>query len=466
METRKTARRRDARLGATILGATATVTVACFLILMGTLCGMQRVAGAEAFAPRTVIDGVTLDSQTYAEGERSVQQAKAAILGEVQITLRYNGSEKTFGAEELGVSTNSEELIRQAYARNKKGELLTDFNLSSTAFAAESKLVLDEARIVSVIEGFLRENDIPAQNAEAIFASATRTFTYTPEASGVRADAAKVISAVKQKLTQGDYQPLVIDIAGQLAQRVEPAITKEQLEHSTALIGKCTTVASDDADRNVNIQLMCEAVDGLVLAPGETLSLNELVGKRTEAKGFRAAPAIVDGQLTNSIGGGICQLAGTLYNAALLADMEIVERVHHTWPSEYLPIGLDATLNWDNKDLKIKNRSDYPLYISASLNKPSVTVEIYGAPPEEGLEIDIDNQIIKEVVPPAPELIYTNKLPAGVERVKDRSRKGYEVVIYRRYWRDGEMVGTELISRDHFRAIRGTNYVGTDITIK
>ena len=81
---------------------------------------------------------------------------------------------------------------------------------------------------------------------------------------------------------------------------------------------------------------MCSAVNGLALAPGETLSLNELVGERTAEKGFLPAPAITDGKdLTDELGGGICQLTGTLYNAALLANMEIVERVHHSWPSDY-----------------------------------------------------------------------------------------------------------------------------------
>lgn len=461
---RKIARGREPHIGLTIFGATATIAVACSLMVLGALWGMQRVTAAETFAPGTVIDGVVVDHLSFTEGERSVQQAKAQLLGRMQIPLLYNGVEKTFDAEELGISTNAEELLKQAYGRNKKGDLFTDFDLTSTTFSAQSELVLDEARMAAAIEAFLLENDIPATDAQASFDPVTRSFSYTDASTGLRADTAKVVDLVKQKLLQGDYAPLTVN--GAFTRQVSPSVTQADLERSTVLIGSCVTVASDNEDRNINIRLMCEAVNGMAIAPGETLSLNDLVGQRTEAKGFRAAPAIVDGQLTSSIGGGICQLAGTLYNAALLADMEIVERVHHTWPSEYLPIGLDATLNWNNKDLKLKNRSDYPIYISARLEKLTVTVEIYGEAPKDGVEIDVDNQIIKEIPAPDPERIYTNKLPVGFERAKVHSRKGYEVAIYRRYWKDGELVGTELIARDHFRAMRGTTLVGTDDTIK
>ena len=464
METRNPAKECARHTGAMVPGIIATITVTCSLILLGTFSGMQRVTQAAVFAPQTVIDGVVLGGLSLAQGEYNIQQAEAAQLNGIRIHLSYNGAEKTFGAQELGVSTNAQALLRQAYGRNRNGGLLTDFDLTCTAFSVQSELVLDEARMLETIESFLRANDIPVRDATASFNPAARMFLYTRESAGVRADAAKVANAVKEKLLQEDYLPLAID--GSFTQQVNPVITKEELERNTVLIGSCTTVATDNENRNINIRLMCAAVDGLMIAPGETLSINDLVGQRTEQKGFRAAPSIVDGQLINDIGGGICQLAGTLYNAALLADMEIVERVHHTWPSEYLPIGLDATLNWDNKDLKLKNRSRYPVYISARLEKLTLTVEIYGELPPDGMEIDLENQIVSQIPAPLPEIIYTDELPAGTKRVKVRSRKGYEVTVYRRYWKDGELVRSELISRDHFRAVRGVMLIGTDDIIK
>ena len=464
METCKSAKTRPRHTNAMVHGIIATIAVTCSLFLLGTFWGMQKVTEAAVFAPETVIDGISVGGMSFAEGEHDVQQARAAQLNEVQISLSYNGVEKIFTAKELGVSTNVQELLRQAYERNKNGGLLTDFDLSHAAFSVQSGLVLDEACMFEAIGSFLYANDIPASDATVSFDKDTRTFLYTCESVGMRADARKVANAVKEKLLQGDYRSLVID--GSFTQQINPAVTREQLKRNTVLIGNCVTMTSDHENRNINIQLMCEAVDGIMIAPGETLSINDLVGQRTEQKGFRSAPSIVDGQLINDIGGGICQLAGTLYNAALLADMEIVERVHHTWPSEYLPIGLDATLNWDNKDLKLKNRSGYPVYISAKLENLTVTVEIYGEPPASGMEINVESQILQEIPAPEPEIIYTNKLAPGRKTEKVRSRKGYEVAVYRKYWKNGELVRSELISRDHFRAVQGVTLIGTDDIIK
>ncbi|MPN40274.1 hypothetical protein SDC9_187810 [bioreactor metagenome] len=95
-----------------------------------------------------------------------------------------------------------------------------------------------------------------------------------------------------------------------------------------------------------------------------------------------------------------------------------------------------------------------------------MTVEIFGEPPADGMEIDLDNQIIQEISAPDPEIIYTDKLPAGTKSTKVRSRKGYEVTVYRRYWKDGELVRSEFISTDHFRAMRGVMLIGTDDIIK
>ena len=212
---------------------------------------------------------------------------------------------------------------------------------------------------------------------------------------------------------------------------------------------------------------MCEAVNGLKLEPDQQLSINELVGQRTAEKGFKEAAAIADGKrLVNELGGGICQLSGTLYNAALRANMEIVERVHHSFPSEYLPIGLDATLNWDDKDLIIKNTSEYPIYISAELDGKIVRVNLYGQPLPEGTEIEIVNNILKETDPGDPDIIETDEIPAGTRQLIQKEHKGYDVEVYRNYYKDGKLEKKELISKDHFSAIKAEILQGTNKVIK
>ncbi|MEG1158456.1 MAG: VanW family protein, partial [Christensenellaceae bacterium] len=172
---------------------------------------------------------------------------------------------------------------------------------------------------------------------------------------------------------------------------------------------------------------------------------------------------IADGKkLVNELGGGICQVAGTLYNAALLADMEIVERVHHSWPSNYLPIGQDATLNWDDKDLMIKNTSSYSMYIASEFYDQIVHVEIYGQPQDDDVQIIIKNKILEEIPVPKPEIISTNDLMAGQRVTKITGRKGYVVEVYREYVKDGKVIESEKISKDTFHEIKGVILEGTN----
>lgn len=455
-------RRKEAAIGTCGMVATAVAIVA--IVFLGAFGGIKRVAGAPIFAPGTVINGIDISGLSFDEGRKRILEYDTVQLDKINIQLLYNGAKASLSAVDLGISTNAEQTLITAYTRNKLGPIAADFDQSQEPFHKTTDLTIDDVHLKQTIASFLKAHDIPAQDAQATFDVISRGFVYTPEKSGISANPDAVYQLVRTKLIEKDYSPL--ELGSEFTQRTYAEKTVPMLRQNTVLIGRCSTSASNNQNRNTNIRLMCNAVDGLVIMPGEILSLNELVGRRTEDKGFRAAPSIIDGQLVNDIGGGICQLAGTLYNAALYADMEIVERVHHTWPSEYLPVGLDATLNWDNKDLKIKNRSQYPIYISAKFENLVVKIELFGQPPSDGMEIDVEPVIVKEIEAPESEIIYTNKLQAGEVRTKVKSKKGYEVMTYRHYLKDGEIIMSELISHDHFRAVRGTIYMGTDEIIK
>ncbi len=445
-------------------GIIITATAIPVILLLGAFGGMKKVIEAPAFALGTTVNGIDISRLSLKEGSDLVLANENARLNEIAIKLIYNGAEASFDAKELGVSGNSTQILNTAYMRNKTGAFLEDFDRSLKPLHMRSDIVICDAQLTKCVGGFLKENNLPATDAAAAFDAQLQTFTYTAAKNGLTANADAVFQLIKSKILEKNYEPL--KLTEDLTHVEYPKVTESVLRKNTVLIGRCTTLASMNKNRNTNIRLMCEAVNGIVLMPGEILSLNELVGKRTLEKGFRPAPSIVDGQLVDDIGGGICQLAGTLYTAALYADMEIVERVHHTWPSEYLPVGLDATLNWDNKDLKIKNRSDYPVYIAATFENLAVDVNIYGQEPSDGIEIDLENVIVQEIEAPTAEIIYTDRLPAGKVRTKASSRKGYEVLVYRHYLKDGEIIASDLISHDHFRPVRGTILKGTDEIIK
>lgn len=158
---------------------------------------------------------------------------------------------------------------------------------------------------------------------------------------------------------------------------VAPAVMGQEVYFQDTL-GFCQTPHSTNEKRNANLKLACAALNGVVLQPGETLSYNATLGQRTEEAGYQKAPAYSGTRLVDSLGGGICQVSSTLYLASLYAELETVERVSHGYPAAYMPVGLDATVNWESPDLKIRNATDYPIKLVAEVDDGFVYIWIMG----------------------------------------------------------------------------------------
>ena len=145
------------------------------------------------------------------------------------------------------------------------------------------------------------------------------------------------------------------------------------------VLGHCETKHTDDENRNTNLRLLCQALDGVILQPGDVFSFNDTVGERTEEKGYKPATAYSGTKMIKDIGGGVCQGSTTIYNCALLADLEIVERVCHGATVGYITLGLDAAVNWNTKtDLKFKNNFNFPMMIKAEVSDGYVRMRILG----------------------------------------------------------------------------------------
>ena len=145
------------------------------------------------------------------------------------------------------------------------------------------------------------------------------------------------------------------------------------------VLGSCETRHTDDENRNTNLRLVCEILDGYILQPGEEFSYNGVVGERTPERGFKTATAYSGTRVIKDFGGGVCQGSSTLYNCVLLADMEVTDRVCHGYTVGYLPIGLDAAVNWATKtDFKFRNNFHFPVQIKAKLEDGYMKMQILG----------------------------------------------------------------------------------------
>ena len=201
-----------------------------------------------------------------------------------------------------------------------------------------------------------------------------KTFVISDDLYGYHFD----LEAAKAELAQAQYgQTLEIPF-----EKIAPTVTAANLSSKLFcdVLGSAKTPYSgqDTNNRNTNIALACEAINGLILLPGERFSYNDTLGERTAEAGYKKAPSYVDGLTVDTYGGGICQVSSTLYYSTLFADLEILERYNHGYISNYIDKGMDATVTWGGADLRFANNTNYPIRIEAHRADGYVNVQILG----------------------------------------------------------------------------------------
>ena len=232
-----------------------------------------------------------------------------------------------------------------------------------------------------------------------------------------------------------------------------PAVTAEELEKVLFrdVLGKARTRVGGTAARKSNVRLSAAAIDGFVMNTGDVFSYNGVVGQRTAANGYQAAPAYVKGETVDEIGGGICQTSSTLYLACLRSDLEITERYAHRYIPAYIPPGMDATVSWGGPDYKFTNDTDYPIKIVTSYEGGYLTVELLGTN-VQGTSVKMTNESLSST---PFEVVYEDDptLPAGTEKVKTTPYTGSKWRTYRnRYSADGKLLSSDYEATSDYKS--------------
>ena len=231
-----------------------------------------------------------------------------------------------------------------------------------------------------------------------------------------------------------------------------PNITTNQIgtEAFPDLLGDfSTTYSTRNSNRSTNIRLASEKINGTVILPGETFSYNQTVGKRTAAAGFKSAAVYSNGEVTTGIGGGICQVSTTLYNAVLLSNLEIVERYNHGFQPGYVKSGTDATVSWGGPDFKFKNNRNYPIKIICSGSGGRIIIQIFGLYTDPEYEVVIQAYVTQTI---SYKTVYKNdsSLTKGETKVIENGSNGCKTATYKILKLNGEVVSKELISKDTY----------------
>ena len=202
-------------------------------------------------------------------------------------------------------------------------------------------------------------------------------------------------------------------------------------------------------NRSNNIAISSEKIDGTIIMPGEVFSYNQIVGERTIAAGYKEAGAYAGGKVVQDVGGGICQTSSTLYNAALLANLEITDRSNHQFLTSYVSAGRDATVSWGGIDFQFKNTRSYPIKIEASAKNGVCTMSIYGIKEETEYEVVIQS-VVLSYIPYTTKYENDPTLEEGKEVVEQSGYTGCTSEAYRILKLNGEVVSKTLLSKDTY----------------
>lgn len=227
------------------------------------------------------------------------------------------------------------------------------------------------------------------------------------------------------------------------------------------LLSKYTTRYDEsNLNRSNNIKLASEKINGTILMPGETFSYNKIVGARTIKAGYKEAAVYMGGKVVDGIGGGICQVSSTLYNAALEANLEIVSRKNHYFITSYVSASRDATVSYGTIDFKFKNSRNYPVKIECKSNNGICGISIYGITEETEYQVVIEDKIT-EVIPYTTKYVETNLLEKGVENQVQKGVNGYKSEAYRILKLNGKVISKTLLSKDSYNPLQEIIEKGT-----
>lgn len=266
-----------------------------------------------------------------------------------------------------------------------------------------------------------------------------------PEVEGVSFD----IEEAKALLAE-DKEEYVIKLT-----ITKPKITLDQIgdEAFPDRVGTFTTRYDvRDVDRSSNLVLACKKLNGKVILPGETFSYNKALGERTVAAGYKNGKVYEGGKVVDGIGGGICQISSTLYNAILDANLQTVERANHQFVTSYVEAGKDATVVYGLTDFKFKNTRKYPIKLVASAKAGIATVSVYGIKEENEYTIRTSTKVISTIAP-AIQYVEDSSLPVGTEQVTQKGTNGMKTETYITKSLNGKVVSTTLLSRDTYNSM-------------
>jgi vancomycin resistance protein YoaR len=420
------------------------LAVAAFICIMAAvkLIGGRRAKETEVNT--TTVSEPELRKEVKVDGisiaGMSRDEARDAIEKNYQWGMKVTYHDDQYEIENL-LDKKLDSLLEEIYSGEPKESYTLEFDGLDEDVQAEVKAIAGKW-------------DVAAKNGSiSEFDKSAGKFVYSGEKNGVVINQDKLASDILTQLKDKNFQAVIAAEGKEVA----PKITEAQAKEMYKVIGTYTTTTTANSARNKNIELASEALNGVILQPGEEFSFNKATGERSTAKGYRPAGAYLNGELVEEPGGGVCQVSSTLYNAVVFAGISTTERHAHSYEPSYVTPGEDAMVSYGGPDMKFVNNSTTAIAIRASFADRKLKISIVGIPIlEEGVTLSMTSKKTAELDAPAPVYEEDQTLQPTEEKIVKAETKGSRWVTNLVTKKNGVVVSDEFFHNSTYRGKSAT----------
>lgn len=401
--------------------------------------------------------GINISGYKQDDAKKLLYNKVQAPVDKKSLTLIYKDKTWKLKYKDLKLTYNYQQAVNDAYRIGRNGSIFTKMADISSTKSNKVNLPVKIYKDTSYVEKLLAniENSINNPKQEPSMQLVGDSFVIRSGHYGIKVDKnkvrAQILSEVNNMSEDSIYIPVVADPVKHSTQ---------ELYKVKDMLGSYQTKAGGTENRIHNIILAASKLNTTVIYPGEIFSLNKALGPRTSKNGFRTAPVIINNKVEQDEGGGVCQVATTLYDAVIRSELAVEQRAHHTIPSSYCPIGQDATIAGNYIDFKFRNSSPYPIYIKSWVGDGYLNCDIYGYKQNPKEVVYIESKIVSKTPAPKYKYVVDKTLPKGKTVQEKGSFGGYVVEVYRIVKVNGKEVRRKRLSVNKYLPIQGIMRVG------
>lgn len=447
------------------------VVIAVFLLVGFGVTTMYRVVMAEDKGGQTIYAGVYLDG-VYVGGltkEEAMEEYDKYIDGveDIDVTFTTVQGSYTTTLGEIGVEVSVENAVDQAYNYGRQGNILSRYKEIKGLEEENVVLVPDKSFDKEALKEKLTNEttDIVTEPKNASITRVDGEFVVHPGATGVTIKVDDTV-ALLEDVFEKEWEQKDISLKA-VVEEQEPEYTEEDFYAIDSVLGQAVTDYNPgNAARSQNLATGASKISGTVLMPGEQFSVYNTVSPFTEDNGYANAGQYVSNgeslELVDGLGGGICQVSTTLYNAVLKAELQVDERYPHSLTVSYVRLGMDAAIAGDYMDLKFTNSTEYPIYIEGYSGGGSISFAIYGHETRPANRtISFETKVIETYEPGEPEEVEDPELEKGEEETEQDAYTGYYVEVWKHVYIDGVEVECVKVAPSKYNAQAAKIRIGT-----